>query len=50
MKKDHPKKKKKGTQVQEKYGSEQLAELGIFPEDDEEIIDEDDPDFWKNYV
>ncbi len=49
MKNNPLKKKKKGTSGQEEFDSQQLAELGIFPDDDEEIIDEDDPDFWKNY-
>ena len=50
MKYNSQKKKKKGTQSQEEYDAKQLAELGIFPEDDEEIIDEDDQDFWRNYI
>ena len=38
MKNNPPKKKKKVTPSQEEFDTEQLAKLGIFPEDDEEII------------
>ncbi len=50
MNNNNQKKRKKNTRFQEEYDSEKLAALGIFPEDDEEIIDEDDQDFWKNYI
>ena len=49
MKNNNHKKRKKSKGFQEEYDSEQLAELGIFPEDDGDIEDEDQ-EFWRNYI
>ena len=44
------KKRKKGSQCQEEYGSKQLAELGIFEDEIDETNDEDDYEFCKDYI
>ena len=47
---NNSKKKKKSTKHQDDYNTEQLAKLGIFKNENEDIIDEEDREFWRAYI
>ena len=41
---------KKSTKHLDEDKTKQLAKLGIFQEDEDDIIDEEDQEFWRDYI